>query len=185
MCNKNSNCKFSLAIGTNVQTINILTIWNTNEMKILNYFIYYQYVMKFFSCVMYFRHQPVKCLGKFTKSHNAKQLHSIPDLHMVSCLGVSHSIIRIFKSILTNSGCSCFGLCIQSIPMNIVRADITKLDRYIFKLLLYLYIGVAKLYGYWIVVNYREAYGLFGCNGILFNHESPRRGERNKILIIP
>jgi len=37
--------------------------------------------------------------------------------------------------------------------------------------------GVAKLYGYWIVVNYREAYGLFGCNGILFNHESPRRGE--------
>ncbi|HNR69526.1 MAG TPA: GDP-mannose 4,6-dehydratase [bacterium] len=37
--------------------------------------------------------------------------------------------------------------------------------------------GVAKLYGYWIVVNYREAYDLFACNGILFNHESPRRGE--------
>ena len=37
--------------------------------------------------------------------------------------------------------------------------------------------GVAKIYGYWIVVNYREAYGLFACNGILFNHESPRRGE--------
>ncbi len=37
--------------------------------------------------------------------------------------------------------------------------------------------GVAKLYGYWIVINYREAYGLFACNGILFNHESPRRGE--------
>ncbi len=37
--------------------------------------------------------------------------------------------------------------------------------------------GVAKLYGYWIVVNYREAYNLFACNGILFNHESPRRGE--------
>lgn len=37
--------------------------------------------------------------------------------------------------------------------------------------------GVAKLYGYWIVVNYREAYNLYGCNGILFNHESPRRGE--------
>jgi GDPmannose 4,6-dehydratase len=35
----------------------------------------------------------------------------------------------------------------------------------------------AKLYGYWIVVNYREAYGMFACNGILFNHESPRRGE--------
>jgi GDPmannose 4,6-dehydratase len=37
--------------------------------------------------------------------------------------------------------------------------------------------AVAKLYAYWIVVNYREAYGFFACNGILFNHESPRRGE--------
>lgn len=37
--------------------------------------------------------------------------------------------------------------------------------------------AVAKLYGYWIVVNYREAYGMFACNGILFNHESPMRGE--------
>ena len=37
--------------------------------------------------------------------------------------------------------------------------------------------GVAKLYAYWITVNYREAYGLYGCNGILFNHESPIRGE--------
>ncbi len=37
--------------------------------------------------------------------------------------------------------------------------------------------GVAKLYAYWIIINYREAYNLFACNGILFNHESPRRGE--------
>jgi len=37
--------------------------------------------------------------------------------------------------------------------------------------------AAAKLFGYWTVVNYREAYGLFACNGILFNHESPRRGE--------
>lgn len=37
--------------------------------------------------------------------------------------------------------------------------------------------GVAKLYAYWTIVNYREAYNLFACNGILFNHESPRRGE--------
>jgi len=37
--------------------------------------------------------------------------------------------------------------------------------------------GVAKLYGYWITKNYRESYNLFACNGILFNHESPRRGE--------
>ena len=37
--------------------------------------------------------------------------------------------------------------------------------------------AVAKMYAYWITVNYREAYGMFACNGILFNHESPRRGE--------
>jgi GDPmannose 4,6-dehydratase len=37
--------------------------------------------------------------------------------------------------------------------------------------------GAAKVYGYWITVNYREAYGMFSCNGILFNHESPIRGE--------
>ena len=37
--------------------------------------------------------------------------------------------------------------------------------------------GAAKLYGHWVTVNYREAHGMFACNGILFNHESPRRGE--------
>jgi GDPmannose 4,6-dehydratase len=37
--------------------------------------------------------------------------------------------------------------------------------------------GVAKLFGYWSIINYREAYSLYACNGILFNHESPRRGE--------
>ena len=37
--------------------------------------------------------------------------------------------------------------------------------------------GVAKLYGYWIIKNYREAYGMYACTGILFNHESPRRGD--------
>ena len=37
--------------------------------------------------------------------------------------------------------------------------------------------GAAKLYSYWITINYREAYNMFACNGILFNHESPRRGE--------
>jgi len=36
--------------------------------------------------------------------------------------------------------------------------------------------GVAKVYGHWITVNYRESYNLFACSGILFNHESPRRG---------
>src|SRR6184192_1335409 len=37
--------------------------------------------------------------------------------------------------------------------------------------------GAAKVYSYWVTVNYRESYGIFACNGILFNHESPRRGE--------
>src|SRR5919198_3811818 len=37
--------------------------------------------------------------------------------------------------------------------------------------------GAAKVYAYWITVNYRESYGIFACNGVLFNHESPRRGE--------
>ena len=37
--------------------------------------------------------------------------------------------------------------------------------------------GVAKLYAHWITKNYREAYNIYACNGILFNHESPRRGE--------
>ena len=37
--------------------------------------------------------------------------------------------------------------------------------------------GAAKIYGFWITKNYREAYGMFATNGILFNHESPRRGE--------
>lgn len=39
--------------------------------------------------------------------------------------------------------------------------------------------AAAKLYAYWVVVNYREAYGLYACNGILFNHESPRRGNQS------
>ena len=37
--------------------------------------------------------------------------------------------------------------------------------------------AVSKMYAYWIIVNYRESYNVFACNGILFNHESPRRGE--------
>src|SRR5205085_11554513 len=37
--------------------------------------------------------------------------------------------------------------------------------------------AAAKLYAFWVTVNYREAYGIFACNGILFNHESPRRGK--------
>ena len=45
--------------------------------------------------------------------------------------------------------------------------------------------GVAKLYAYWIVINYREAYDMFACNGILFNHESPRRGMDRAVKLHP
>ena len=49
--------------------------------------------------------------------------------------------------------------------------------------------GAAKLYAHWICVNYREAYGLYACNGVLFNHESPLRGEtfvsRKKVPPVP
>ncbi|KAG7268735.1 hypothetical protein CRUP_034569 [Coryphaenoides rupestris] len=44
--------------------------------------------------------------------------------------------------------------------------------------------GAAKLYAYWIVVNFREAYNMFACNGILFNHESPRRGHCTEVFMI-
>ena len=55
---------------------------------------------------------------------------------------------------------------VQSIPQN-EKTPFYPLSPY----------GVAKLYAHWITTNYREAYNIFGCNGILFNHESPRRGE--------
>ncbi|MDC0859225.1 GDP-mannose 4,6-dehydratase [Candidatus Pelagibacter sp.] len=55
---------------------------------------------------------------------------------------------------------------VQSIPQN-EKTNFYPLSPY----------GVAKLYGHWITKNYREAYDIFACNGILFNHESPRRGE--------
>ena len=55
---------------------------------------------------------------------------------------------------------------VQSIPQN-EKTNFYPLSPY----------GVAKLYAHWITKNYREAYGIFGSNGILFNHESPRRGE--------
>ena len=55
---------------------------------------------------------------------------------------------------------------VQTIPQN-EKTEFYPLSPY----------GVAKLYAHWITKNYREAYGIFACNGILFNHESPRRGE--------
>ena len=55
---------------------------------------------------------------------------------------------------------------VQSIPQN-EKTNFYPLSPY----------GVAKLYAHWITMNYREAYNIFACNGILFNHESPRRGE--------
>lgn len=62
-----------------------------------------------------------------------------------------------------------YGNWISFVRTNIVSKIILNSDNFL--------IACAKLYGYWIVVNYREAYNMFACNGILFNHESPRRGE--------
>ncbi len=56
---------------------------------------------------------------------------------------------------------------------------------YILIYLIILSIAVAKQFGYWMTVNYREAYGIHASNGILFNHESPRRGNNNNPLNQP
>lgn len=60
---------------------------------------------------------------------------------------------------------------------NIAPSCFLKKDEYALLKKIFYLPGVAKLYAYWIVTNYREAYNMFACNGILFNHESPRRGE--------
>ena len=63
---------------------------------------------------------------------------------------------------------------------HLLFANIFPVHHFLFLLLLLfvlISVGAAKLYAYWIVVNYREAYDIFAVNGLLFNHESPRRGN--------
>ncbi|XP_011495199.1 PREDICTED: GDP-mannose 4,6 dehydratase isoform X1 [Ceratosolen solmsi marchali] len=62
---------------------------------------------------------------------------------------------------------------LREIPINMYYQPFYE----IYPLILFMLIACAKMYSFWIVINYREAYNMFACNGILFNHESPRRGE--------
>ena len=91
---------------------------------------------------------------------NIDGLGTLRILEAVRLLGLS-SKIRIYQA----STSELYGL-VQAIPQN-ESTPFYPRSPY----------GVAKLYGYWITVNYREAYNMYACNGILFNHESPLRGE--------
>jgi GDPmannose 4,6-dehydratase len=91
---------------------------------------------------------------------NVDALGTLRILEAVRLLGLTNKI-KIYQA----STSELYGL-VQEIPQN-EKTPFYPRSPY----------GVAKLYGYWITVNYREAYNIFACNGILFNHESPRRGE--------
>ncbi|MDB5231207.1 MAG: GDP-mannose 4,6-dehydratase [Chitinophagaceae bacterium] len=91
---------------------------------------------------------------------NADGLGTLRILEAVKCLGLITKT-RIYQA----STSELYGL-VQSVPQNETTPFYPRSPY-----------GVAKLYAYWITVNYREAYGMFASNGILFNHESPLRGE--------
>jgi len=91
---------------------------------------------------------------------NADGLGTLRVLEAVRLLGLTHKT-KIYQA----STSELYGL-VQEVPQS-EKTPFYPRSPY----------GVAKLYGYWITVNYREAYNMFACNGILFNHESPLRGE--------
>ena len=92
---------------------------------------------------------------------NSDALGTLRILEAVRMLGLSQKT-RIYQA----STSELYGL-VQEIPQKESTPFYPRSSPY----------GVAKLYAYWITMNYREAYGMYACNGILFNHESPRRGE--------
>ncbi len=91
---------------------------------------------------------------------NSDALGTLRILRAVRMLGLTHKT-RIYQT----STSELYGL-VQEVPQKESTPSYPRRPY-----------GVAKLYAYWITVNYREAYGTYSCNGILFNHESPRRGE--------
>src|SRR5690606_13050784 len=91
---------------------------------------------------------------------NADALGALRILEAVRLLGMSHKT-RVYQA----STSELYGL-VQEVPQS-ENTPFYPRSPY----------AVAKLYGYWITVNYREAYNIYACNGILFNHESPIRGE--------
>src|ERR1700710_863837 len=91
---------------------------------------------------------------------NADGIGTLRILEAVRLLGLTHKT-RIYQA----STSELYGL-VQAVPQRETTPFYPRLPY-----------AVAKLYGYWIIVNYREAYNMYACNGILFNHESPIRGE--------
>jgi GDPmannose 4,6-dehydratase len=91
---------------------------------------------------------------------NADGIGTLRILEAVRLLGLTHKT-RIYQA----STSELYGL-VQAVPQSEATPFYPRSPY-----------AVAKLYGYWIIVNYREAYGMYACNGILFNHESPIRGE--------
>src|SRR4028119_2465053 len=91
---------------------------------------------------------------------NVDAIGTLRILEAVRLLGLTHKT-RIYQA----STSELYGL-VQAVPQSETTPFYPR-SRY----------AVAKIYGYWITVNYREAYGMYSCNGILFNHESPIRGE--------
>lgn len=91
---------------------------------------------------------------------NADGVGTLRLLEAIRLLNLAHKV-RIYQA----STSELYGL-VQTVPQN-EKTPFYPRSPY----------AAAKLYAYWITVNYREAYGMFACNGILFNHESPRRGE--------
>ena len=91
---------------------------------------------------------------------NADGIGTLRILEAIRLLGLSHKT-KIYQA----STSELYGL-VQAVPQSETTPFYPRSPY-----------AVAKLYGYWITVNYREAYGMYACNGILFNHESPIRGE--------
>ena len=119
----------------------------------------------------------MSCLGKCKRYLRRRPHPSTLALHMVMH-DYKQIIPPLINSILLSLSCFFFFLLSLTLPMFLLLAFPFPILHYPpLSLLLFLPLGAAKLYAYWIVINYREAYGIFAVNGLLFNHESPRRGQ--------
>ena len=125
---------------------------------------------------------PVSCLGRYKRPLRRKQHHFIQDLHMVrlTIMYFNTTIVSFVITIVKHNNPSSHLIlaALANTVTNTLFCSTFCADLYAFFFFFFLFpsTGAAKLYAYWIVINYREAYGIFACNGLLFNHESPRRG---------
>jgi GDPmannose 4,6-dehydratase len=97
----------------------------------------------------------------FDQPHTTAQITGIGPLHLLEAIRIVNPKIRFYQA----STSEMFGE-VQAIPQ-LETTPFYPRSPY----------GVAKLYAHWMTINYRESYGIFGCSGILFNHESPLRGK--------